>query len=89
MLQMPALVLSLVLASLYAAVFILWQGRDVRDLLFFWLAALIGFASGHLVGTLWGFIPWTIGQVHIIEATIVAVLFLVFARWLRQDKKAA
>lgn len=89
MLQTPALVLSIVLASLYAAVFFLWQGRGMRDLLFFWLAALVGFASGHLVGTLWGFIPWTIGQVHIIEATIVAILFLVIARWLRQDKKAA
>jgi hypothetical protein len=89
MLQMPALLTSIVLASLYAAVFYLWQGQRIRDLVFFWLAALIGFASGHLVGTLWGFIPWTIGQVHIIEATIVAILFLVLARWLRQDKKAA
>jgi hypothetical protein len=89
MLQTPALLLSAVLASLYAAVFFLWQGRRIRDLVFFWLAALVGFASGQLVGTLWGFIPWTIGQVHIIEATIVAALFLVIARWLRQEKKTA
>ena len=87
MLQMPALFLSLVLASLYAALFFLWQGRRLRDLVFFWLAALVGFASGHLVGTLWGFVPWTIGQVHILEATFVAILFLVIARWLGQEKK--
>ncbi len=87
MLQMPSLFLSLVLASLYAALFFLWQGRRLRDLVFFWLAALVGFASGHLVGTLWGFVPWTIGQVHILEATFVAILFLVIARWLRQEKK--
>jgi hypothetical protein len=87
MLQMPALLLSLVLASLYAALFFLWQGRRLRDLVFFWLAALVGFASGHLVGTLWGFVPWTIGQVHILEATFVAILFLVIARWLGQEKK--
>lgn len=89
MLQAPALLLSAVLASIYGVVFFLWQGKGFRDLLFFWLAALVGFASGHLVGTLWGFIPWTIGPVHIIEATIVAVLFLVIARWLRQEKKTA
>lgn len=87
MLQAPALLLSLVLASLYGALFALWQGRNLRDMLFYWLAALVGFASGHIVGALWGFVPWTIGQVHVIEATIVAILFLVIARWLRQEKK--
>ncbi len=87
MLQAPALLLSLVLASLYGALFYLWQGRRLRDMLFFWLAALVGFASGHIVGALWGFVPWTIGQVHAIEATIVAILFLVIARLLRQEKK--
>ncbi len=89
MLQTPALILSLVLASIYATIIFLWQGRRPRDALFFWLAAVVGFASGHLVGELWGFIPWTVGQVHIIEGTIVAFLFLAIARWLRQDKKTA
>jgi hypothetical protein len=87
MLQAPALLLSLVLATIYATVFYVWQGRRLRDLLFFWLASSIGFASGHLVGTIWDFVPWTIGQVHIIEATIIALLFLLIARWLRQEKK--
>lgn len=87
MLQPPAVILSFVLATIYAAVFYLFLGRRLRDLLFYWLAALIGFASGHLVGQIWGFIPWTIGQVHIIEGTIVALLFLILARLLRQEKK--
>jgi hypothetical protein len=89
MLQTPALLFSVILASAYAAIFFVWQGQGLRDLVFFWLAAVVGFASGHLVGTLWGFVPWTIGQVHIIEASIVTVLFLIIARWLRQEKKAA
>ena len=45
------------------------------------------FASGHFVGELWGFIPWTLGQVHIIEASVLAILFLLLARWLGQEKK--
>jgi hypothetical protein len=86
--QTPALILSLVLATIYAAAFWVWLGRKPRDLLFFWLAALVGFASGHLVGEIWGSIPWTIGQVHVIEGTILSLLFLVIARWLRLEKKA-
>ena len=88
MLQAPALILSLVLATVYAAAFHLWQGHSLRDLLFYWLAAVVGFASGQLAGYLSDFVPWTIGQVHIIEATLVAFLFLFIARWLRQEKSA-
>ena len=84
MLQTPTLLLSLVLASIYAAAFHLWLGRRLRDLLFFWLASLVGFASGQIAGYLLDIIPWTIGQVHVVEATIVAVLFLGLARWLMQ-----
>jgi hypothetical protein len=89
MLQLPALIVSLVLASAYAAGFYLWQGRRLRDLVFFWLAAVVGFASGQVVGQLLDLIPFTIGQVHIIEATLLAFLFLIVARWLRQEKKEA
>jgi hypothetical protein len=85
--QTPALILSLLLASVYAALFYLWQGRGLRDLLFFWLASLVGFASGQVVGQMLGILPWTIGQVHVIEGTVLALLFLFIARWLRQEKK--
>ncbi len=42
MLQTPAIILSLVLASIYAAVFYVFFGRRLRDLLFFLLAAVVG-----------------------------------------------
>jgi hypothetical protein len=86
MLQIPALILCLVLASIYGAAFHMWQGRSLRDLVFFWLAAVVGFASGQVVGQLLDLIPLTIGQVHIVEATLIAFLFLIIARWLRQEK---
>jgi uncharacterized membrane protein YfcA len=84
MLQAPTLLLSLVLASIYATAFHLWLGRRLRDLFFFWLAAIVGFASGQIAGYLLDIIPWTVGQVHVVEATLVSVLFLVLARWLMQ-----
>ena len=87
MIQLPGLLLSLILASIYAAAFYLLLGRRPRDMLFFWLAAVVGFASGHVVGEVWGFIPWTLGQVHIIEASVLAIVFMLLARWLGQEKK--
>ena len=87
MFQIPALTFSLVLASIYAAAFHLWRGRSLRDLLFFWLAAVIGFASGQLAGQMLDLVPWTVGQVHIVEATLVALLFLAVASWLKQESK--
>ena len=86
MLQAPGLLLSLAVASALGLAFYLLWGRRHRDLLFFWLAAVIGFASGHLVGVVWGFIPWTVGQVHVLEGCVMALLFLVLARWLGQEK---
>lgn len=87
MLQAPTLLLSLVLATAYAAAFHLLLGRRLRDLFFFWLAALVGFAAGQLAGYLLNIIPWTIGQVHVAEASFVALLFLVLARWLIQVRR--
>jgi hypothetical protein len=84
---MPALVMSLLLASTYAVAFHLWQGRSLRDLLAFWLAAVLGFAAGQLAGSLLDLVPWIFGQLHIIEATLGAILFMVVVRWLRQEKE--
>ena len=89
MLQPPALIFSLVLASAYGVAFYLWRGRGLRGLLFLWLAAVVGFASGHVVGEMWDLIPWTLGQVHVIEATAVALLFLIIAQWLMQEKRTS
>jgi len=88
MLQAPALVLSIAMASAYAAAFYLWRGRRLRDLFFFWLASIVGFAAGQVAGQMLDTIPWTIGQVHVIEATLVALTLLIVAAWLRQEEKA-
>jgi hypothetical protein len=87
MLQAPAFALSVALASAYAAAFYLWRGRRLRDLFFFWLASAVGFAAGQVAGQMLNTIPWTIGQVHVIEATLIALTLLILAAWLRQEEK--
>lgn len=84
---MPALLLAAILASAYAALFHLWQGRRLRDLLFYWLAAIVGFAAGQIAGQMLDLVPWTIGQVRVVEGSLLALLFLFIAYWLIQESK--
>lgn len=79
----PALVLSGVVALLYAVLFHLWQGRTLRDLRVFCLAALAGFAIGQGMSML-AQLPWlVIGQVHMLEASLFSWLALFIAKWLK------
>ena len=79
----PALLLSAVIASAYAALYNLWRNGSPRDLLFCTIAAWAGFALGHVAGWLlqlnWGMI----GSVYMVEATLFAWLMLFLMNWLR------
>jgi hypothetical protein len=85
--QEPSLVFALLLVSIYAAAYHLWKGRRLRDLPLYWLAAVLGFAAGHLAGVMLTLVPWTIGQIQIFEATAGAFLFLILIHWLLGEKK--
>ena len=83
----PPIVLSAVIASLYAALFNLWRNGALRDLLFYLVASWAGFAIGQAAGWMvrlnWG----TIGSVYVIEGTIFAWLLLFLMNWLRMPRK--
>jgi uncharacterized membrane protein YeaQ/YmgE (transglycosylase-associated protein family) len=89
MIQLPALVFSLLLASVYGVAFFFWQGRKIGDLLVFWFTAVLGFAAGQWAGNRWDLVPFTIGEIQIVEATLGAALFLAIAKWLRHGVKGA
>ncbi|MBC8448877.1 MAG: hypothetical protein H8D78_14110 [Chloroflexi bacterium] len=82
----PALLLSAVIALLYASLFHLWQGRTLRDLGIFALAAVLGFAVGQGVGQ-WVYVPllkWQlVGQVHVLVASLFSWLALFIAKRLK------
>ena len=77
----PPLVLSLIIASAYAAFFNLWQGGGARDLLIYLLACWLGFAIGELAGDFVGLDILMIGQIHILEGTVGSLLLLFLAKW--------
>ena len=81
--SLPAVVLSLVIASLYAGLFHFAFARRAGEIVRYWLAAVAGFAVGALVGLL---IPWhglVVGELHLFEATVACTAALFLARWLQ------
>ena len=79
----PALVLSIMVASAYGALFHVWKGKTVKDLLIYLAAGLIGFGLGQLVGNTLDLRIFMIGQIHVVEASLMCWLILFIAKWLK------
>ncbi len=78
----PSLVFSVLLASLYGAVFHFIWGKSWRDLGLYLVAAVVGFGVGQILFDLLGLSLYMIGQVRLVEATAVSWCCLFVARWL-------
>jgi len=78
----PSLVFSLLLASLYGAVFHFIWGKRWRDLALYWVVAIVGFAMGQALFEFLGFSVYMMGQVRVVEGTLVSWGCLFVARWL-------
>jgi hypothetical protein len=76
----PALLLAILLSVAYASLLHLWKGRTLRDLLLYLVASAGGFAIGQLLGLLLQIPLPRIGQVHVIEATVLAWVALIGVR---------
>ncbi|MGC8837335.1 MAG: hypothetical protein ACP5UM_02855 [Anaerolineae bacterium] len=83
MYQAPALLLSLILASIPAAFFQIWKGRSAKDLLLYEVAGILGFLAGQVLAASLGWTFLMIGQVHPMEGVLGCVLALFLARWLK------
>jgi len=80
------IILSALIASIYAAIFNLWRNGSLRDLLFYLIASGTGFALGQAGGWLIGLNVGMIGSVYIIEGTIFSWLLLFLMNWLRMPR---
>lgn len=79
----PSLVFSVSLASLYGAIFHFIWGKKWRDLALYWAAAIVGFGIGQAIFGLLNFSVYMIGEVRIVESTILSWGCLFIARWLK------
>jgi hypothetical protein len=82
-LSSPALILSIIMASAYGALFHVWKGETAQDLLIYLAAGLVGFGLGQLVGNTLDLGIFMIGQVHAVEASLICWLILFIAKWLK------
>lgn len=83
MLLSPPFVLSLLISTVLAASFNLWQGGSARDLALYLVAGWLGFAVGELLGDLLALDLLMIGEVHLVEGAMICGLLLFLARWLK------
>lgn len=79
----PPFAFLLLLATINALLFHLVWGRRVRELVLFWIAAVIGFTAGQLIAEALGFSVLTIGPLHPVEGTVGSWMVLFIAKRLK------
>ncbi len=79
----PSIALIALLGAVYGALFYLWKGKTWSELLLFMIIAILGFFVGQLVAFLLDLEVVTIGQVHFVEGTLFAWLFMLAIAWLK------
>jgi hypothetical protein len=77
----PALVFSIVLAGLYAALFQYIWGRRLNRKWLYWLVALAGFGLGQLLASFAPRHPLRIGNVHLLGGTLGCWIALFVGKW--------
>ncbi|MGE5124366.1 MAG: hypothetical protein ACM3H7_07600 [Acidobacteriaceae bacterium] len=80
--SIPTLFLGVILSTLYGALFHLWRGGNAGRLILYILLAWIGFWLGQLLGNLANVSFDTLGQLHLVVASIGSIIFLVVGYWL-------
>ncbi len=82
-LKSPPLALSLVLASFYAGLFHLIWGQLWGEFVLYWITAIIGFGLGQAIGNVIGLNVLMVGEVHLLETSLVCWGALFVAKWLK------
>jgi hypothetical protein len=76
----PALIVCLILGSLYGLVFFLLSGSTKRRVWYYWLVGVAGFLSGQIIAELVAQVRpltnITLGDVYVIEASVVCWIAL-------------
>jgi hypothetical protein len=80
----PALLLGLLLCICYAALFHLWGGHGLRDLLLYLFAAMLGFLAGHWLAEILQIPLPQIGELHVVAASLGAWLGLLIVYLFQQ-----
>lgn len=79
---LPALLLGLIIASLYGAAFHFWRGGNFEHLLLYLILGWAGFIGGQTVASIFGLDFASIGTLKLGMASIGSIIFLLGGYWL-------
>jgi hypothetical protein len=79
---LPALLLGILLASLYGAIFHLFLGGGPGRLLLLLLLAWMGFLSGQILASYQGWTFDQVGALHLGTASVTSFMFIGIGYWL-------
>jgi hypothetical protein len=82
MITLPTLILSLLLASLYAAIFHLFLGGGIGRLILFLFLGWMGFLAGQVLASYQGWTFDLLGPLHLGTASLGSFIFLIIGYWL-------
>ncbi len=84
-----ALLLAIILSTLYGALFHLFRGGDARRLLLYLAASWVGFIIGHNLSPMVQARIYAIGPLNAGMATFGSAVALLLAHWLAAREPAA
>ena len=84
----PSVTFGFILATLFGAAFHLIAGGDARRLALFLRAGWVGFALGHIFGTVFQVNMLNIGTLRIFTASLGAIIALLAAYLLTSSRKS-
>ena len=73
----PSIFLGLLFSIGYASLYHLWGGRTVSDLFIYLIMAILGFTVGQILGEFTQVSFLQIGQLHMVEATLLSWIALI------------
>ena len=82
MLTLPVIILGLIIALLFGALYHATRGGGGWRLSFFCGLSILGFACGHYLGTWQGWNFFLIGALNVGTASVGSILFLIGGEWL-------
>lgn len=83
----PAILFSMLLATLYGAAFHLWRGGGLGRLILYLVLSWVGFWGGQYLGDRLGWAFLSAGKIQIGLASLGSLLALMGGHWLSQVKK--
>lgn len=78
-------ILGFLLSTSFACVFHLLVGGPAGRILLYVIMSNLGFLAGHFLGRGMGITLMKLGPLYLLPATLGAVAFLIFAKWLWPD----